>query len=104
MRGSRRARCRQGLGTLRPMTGAHLETLHLVSAISVYLHCRFQEFSECLQFSAVAASSSFSLSWQGMFQVIHEDMLITVLCGDCLVRVVGSGLRRCVQSQVRSPR
>ena len=31
-------------------------------------------------------------------------MPITVLCGDCLVRVVGSGLRRCVQSQVRSPR
>ena len=56
-----RARCRQWLETLRPVTGAKS-------------------------------------------QVMHLDMLINVLCGDCLVRVVGSGLRRCVQSQVRSPR
>ena len=30
-------------------------------------------------------------------QLFHLDMPRAVLCGDCLVRVVGSGLRRCVQ-------
>ena len=30
-------------------------------------------------------------------QVFHHDVPIAVLSGDCLVRVVGSGLRRCVQ-------
>ena len=39
-----------------------------------------------------------------MSQVMHLDMPVIVLSGDYLVRVVGSGLRRCVQSQVRSPR
>ena len=31
------------------------------------------------------------------------DVSISDLCGDFLARVLGSGLRRCVQSQVRSP-
>ena len=44
------ARCRQCLETLRPVTGAK-------------------------------------------FQVIHLDIPMSVWCGDCLVRVVGSGLR-----------
>ena len=56
-----RARCRQWLGTLLPVTGAKS-------------------------------------------QVIHLGMLMIVLCGDCVVRVVGSDLRRFVQSHVRSPR
>ena len=50
-----RVRCRQWLETLRPVTGA-------------------------------------------MSQVIHLGMPRTALCGDCLVRVVGSGLKRCVQT------
>ena len=37
-------------------------------------------------------------------QVIRLGMPTTALCGDCLVRVVGSGLKLCVQWQVRSPR
>ena len=35
-------------------------------------------------------------------QVMHLGMLMTALCGGCLVRIVDSGLRRCIQSQVRS--
>ncbi len=37
-------------------------------------------------------------------QVMHLGVPMTVLCGECLVRVVGSGLRRGVQSQVRCAR
>ena len=37
-------------------------------------------------------------------QVMHLGMPMTALCGECLVRVVGSGLRRGVQSQVRCAR
>ena len=37
-------------------------------------------------------------------QVMHLGMPMIVLCGECLVRVVGSGLRRGVQSQVRCAR
>ena len=35
--------------------------------------------------------------------VIQLDVSISDLCGDFLARVLGSGLRRCVQSQVRTP-
>ena len=35
--------------------------------------------------------------------VMQVDVSISDLCGDFLARVLGSGLRRCVQSQVRSP-
>ena len=34
---------------------------------------------------------------------MHLDVTISHLCGDFLARVLGSGLRRCVQSQVRTP-
>ena len=34
---------------------------------------------------------------------MQVDVSISDLCGDFLARVLGSGLRRCVQSQVRSP-
>ena len=37
-------------------------------------------------------------------QVIHLDVPMIVFGEDCLVRVVGNGLRRCVQSQGRSAR
>ena len=35
--------------------------------------------------------------------LMHLDVTISHLCGDFLARVLGSGLRRCVQSQVRTP-
>ena len=37
-------------------------------------------------------------------QALHLHMLMHAFCGDCLVRIVGNGLKPFVQSQVRRPR
>ena len=43
------ARCRQCLGTLRPVTGAKSQVLHLGLVMTVRLHCCFHEISQCLE-------------------------------------------------------
>ena len=68
------------------------------------MHCR----SNCVAIEFVSISRQWLEAMRpvpiAMSQVLHLGQLMKVFCSFRFVGIVGSGLRRCVQSQVRSSR